>query len=229
MGASLRAHMKKQAATSTDSTKGTNTDDLVCADPAAQRAALDQTRLGNAEVQERLRQQGTGASYGRAPEGADGRPVGPYAAVEGSQDTGISGGAGLLHGDSEQGGKVDILSANAGFGVLGGGDSTRYGMRGDAQVFNAGSGDAGVVGGDFGIAAAGAEATLGGDGASLGAGASVLQGGVRFGENDAERANDTQLRVGAGMGVGASGRLHWTDTDGDGRREYGVGGDVGPL
>ena len=96
-------------------------------------------------------------------------------------------------------------------------------------MLNATSGNAGFVGGDFGIAGAGAEASVGEDGATLGAQASVLQGGVRFGENDPARANDTQVRIGVGLGGGGGGRLHWTDTDGDGSREYGFGADIGPV
>jgi hypothetical protein len=30
-------------------------------------------------------------------------------------------------------------------------------------------------------------------------------------------------------GVGAAGRLHFGDSDGDGAREYGIGGDLGPF
>lgn len=49
---------------------------------------------------------------------------------------------------------------------------------------------------------------------------------MKFGTPGAEWEN--QLRVGAGATLGAAGRLHWGDEDGDGWHELGAGFDAGP-
>jgi hypothetical protein len=65
-------------------------------------------------------------------------------------------------------------------------------------------------------------------GAAAGLSAYILQGSVTGG-NIGTGSRDEEGRFGLGAGVGGAGRLHWEDADGDGRREYGLGADVGPF
>ena len=63
----------------------------------------------------------------------------------------------------------------------------------------------------------GAQFTLGGVGATMG----------DFGDIGVGSDQEQQVRVGASAGIGAAGRLHWADEDGDGTREIGFGLDYG--
>ena len=70
-----------------------------------------------------------------------------------------------------------------------------------------------------------ADAWVGEDGLALGAGATLLgaAGGLEHDPTTADGAWRAGLSEGPSVGV----RGHWGDTDGDGRREYGFGFDVG--
>ncbi|MGF1583170.1 MAG: YtxH domain-containing protein [Gemmataceae bacterium] len=73
---------------------------------------------------------------------------------------------------------------------------------------------------------ANAEASAGQDGASLQAGAAFVEADITIGKSDASQDDDVQARLGVSVGVGGGGRLHWSDEDGDGVREYGFGADI---
>jgi len=160
-------------------------------------------------------------------QGAD-RPM-PYAHLSAMDSGSLQAGLGMIHGSWGNGAALDVLSANGEIGLMGGAGQRRLGARGDAQMFKGNTPTNFPIGGEMGIFDAAAEASIGQDGATLGAGASVIDGALRLGSNNKDRANDTTLRIGAGFGVGAAGRLHWGDTDQDGHREYGFGADVGPV
>lgn len=75
-----------------------------------------------------------------------------------------------------------------------------------------------------------AEASFNPDkGAQLGATAYLVQGALEGGHLSADSQHDQIGRFGLAAGVGAAGRLHWDDADGDGIREIGFGADIGPV
>ncbi len=135
-------------------------------------------------------------------------------------------GLGMLHGPNG-----DVMSANAQLGVWGDEKGQRIGARGNAQMAkgNAFSQENGL-GVEGSVFSAGAEMSAGSDGATIGAGASVIDGAVTVGGfNRDDSWADSQVRGGLGFGVGAAGRLHWSDTDQDGVEEVGFGFDAGPV
>jgi hypothetical protein len=87
-------------------------------------------------------------------------------------------------------------------------------LRGEVEAV---SGEAELSLGNDGFTG-GAQVTLGGVGATMG----------DFGDVGVGSESEQQLRVGVNAGVGAAGRLHWTDEDGDGNTEWGFGVDYGP-
>ncbi len=99
-----------------------------------------------------------------------------------------------------------------------------YGQRGD------GTGPGGVYG-NLQADALGADAQAQFNpqqGANVGATAYLAQAAITAGDIGTD-ATDSEARIGLAAGVGAAGRLHWDDADGDGNREYGFGADIGPL
>ncbi len=110
-------------------------------------------------------------------------------------------------------------------------DTWRYGTRANLQMargqaFSQENG----VGVDGGVFSADAEISVGNDGLTVGAGANAVHGAVTLGGfNPDDSWADSQLRLGASLGVGLAGRLHWADSDGDGVREIGLGADIGPF
>jgi hypothetical protein len=143
--------------------------------------------------------------------------------------------SGLTHGDigDKHGlhGRTDILtgggfaglSSEGQYGVGLGGKAAHgeigYGTPGDGLY---GSADVDAFGAD-------AQAWVDPDkGAAVGAGAYFVQGSATAG-NIGSGNHDEEMRFGLGAGVGAAGRLHWADSDGDGHREYGFGADIGPV
>ncbi len=111
-------------------------------------------------------------------------------------------------------------------GAIGAGGSAQvarleggWGERGKGPAFSA---DADAFGANF-------DGWVNPDrGAALGASAYIVQGSATAG-NIGTGARDEEARFGLGAGVGGAGRLHWEDADGDGRREYGFGADIGPV
>ncbi len=73
------------------------------------------------------------------------------------------------------------------------------------------------------------EASVTSSQATLGAQASVVAGALSYATQDPTSSQDTVLRGGVSEGPGVALRLHYGDADGDGRREYGFGFDVGPA
>jgi hypothetical protein len=160
---------------------------------------------------------------------------GPYAHFSQADPVDFQTGLGLIHIEGDQQEKLDYVSVNGNIGIFG--DPNKKNMRGglkaDAQLFNGTTGNNGFFGGslglDGGLFGANAEQSIGQDGFTFGAQSYVTQGGVRIGDVSKSEVNDEQLRVGGGVGLGASGRLHWGDQDDDGRKEIGFGFDAGPL
>ena len=157
-------------------------------------------------------------------------------------DTGpgrANGGFGLQSGliGSQDGAHLssDLLSANGTWGARQESDgSMTYGAGAGGKVagINAGYGQQGqgaFVDAQADALGADAQAYLNpNQGANVGATAYLLQGAVQGG-NIGTGSADSEARIGAALGVGAAGRLHWADSDGDGNREYGFGADIGPL
>ncbi len=169
--------------------------------------------------------------------GSDGEAQGPYAFASANRDAhgnarGYSTGIGLAHGQSG-GASYDVLSANANFGGWrdAGGD-TNVGFGADAQVAKFGiapGGPLGNFGFDVGALDASANASFNKNTAGIGAQANLIEGSVSHGTSDRNSADDRFIRLGGSVGVGAAGRVHYGDADGDGRREYGFGFDAGPV
>lgn len=152
---------------------------------------------------------------------------------------GYEGGFGLTGGTGTADGwnlTTNLLQGNGFVGARSEDDGTAWhgaGAHGRVANLNGGYGAAGQggyfnLGGDaFGFDA---EASLNADkGAQLGAGAYIVQGALEGGYNDKNTQHGAMGRIGVGAGVGAAGRLHWGDEDGDGVREIGLGADIGPL
>ncbi|MBL8631843.1 MAG: hypothetical protein JNM40_01375 [Myxococcales bacterium] len=176
---------------------------------------------------------------GRSPyrNGTDGEAQGPYAFASANRDQhgnarGYSTGVGLAHGQSG-GASYDIMSANANFGGWrDAGGETNVGFGADAQVAKFGiapGGPLGNFGFDVGALDASANASFNSSTAGIGAQANLIEGSVSHGTSDRNSADDRFIRLGGSVGVGAAGRVHYGDADGDGRREYGFGFDAGPL
>ena len=67
------------------------------------------------------------------------------------------------------------------------------------------------------------------NGTRVGLSANAAQLALKIGRFDPKNPNDEQLRIGVSAGPGVAIRLHHSDEDGDGRREWGVGLDLGPV
>lgn len=112
--------------------------------------------------------------------------------------------------------------------------STTYGEGHSVRVagVNVGYGQRGEGAyGEFQADALGADAQAqfnAEQGANVGATAYLAQAALTTGDIGTD-ATDREARIGLAAGVGAAGRLHWADSDGDGNREYGFGADIGPL
>jgi len=169
--------------------------------------------------------------------------MGPYS-WHGTNSDGIGGGNefgfGLVGTTGPMGdpnglhGRADSFTGGGFFG-LGSDGQIGGGIKGSAAHADIGWGQAGQPGGGF---YGGADVDAFGfdahswvnpdKGASAGASAYVLQGSATLG-NIGTGNHDEESRFGLGLGVGAAGRLHWDDADGDGLREYGFGADIGPI
>ena len=173
---------------------------------------------------------------GRMPT-TNGRPNGGFGYASTNRDSsgaarGYSAGAGFFSSPvGTNGGRLDSLAAQAHIGGW-------RGENGDTNVgFNAeangakftiptpsGSnlmGPAGRIDGEAFTANAGAYANS--ETASFGAGANLIAGSATFGTQQEQR------RYGLSAGVGAAGRAHYGDADGNGVRELGFGFDAGPV
>lgn len=165
----------------------------------------------------------------RPDRGPNGQPAGPYAHMSTMDSGSFQTGFGLFKNQWSNGASLDVMNADLETGLMGAPGQRRIGTKASAQMFNGKTPDNFPIGAEMQIFNAGAESTIGEDGASFGLGAGVISGAARFGQNTADRNNDRQFRIGGGLGVGGAGRLHWSDTDGDGQREYGFGADIGPV
>ncbi len=146
---------------------------------------------------------------------------------------GIVGGAGTANGGHIEAG---LLQGSGFVGARSEDDGTAWhgaGAHGKVAGLSGGygqSGSGGYIQGGADAFGFDAEASVNPDrGAQLGAGAYIVQGAVEGGYNNAQTNQGGMARLGVGAGVGAAGRLHWGDEDGDGFREYGLGADIGPV
>jgi hypothetical protein len=156
--------------------------------------------------------------------------LGPYLHASEIDNRWLQVGAGLLHKEFDHGAGIDVMTSNLDFGVFGNiGENARLGGRANAQMFKGVTSDNQSFGFDGSVFSAESEMSGGEDGATIGASASVIQGGARIGNITSEEMNDEQFRAGLGFGTGASARFHSSDQDQDGRREWGIGADFGPL
>lgn len=175
---------------------------------------------------------------GQAPLDANNQAVGPYAYFMGNPNGpddgnwgGINLGAGLMNGTVGSPGNqasMSILNADLGLGefVDPATGTVNYGADANANLIKFGMAPGnglGPIGFDVGVANADAGAYGNSSDMSVGAEASLINGAVTVG------GKENSVRVGASLGVGLAGRLHYGDTDHDGVRELGFGVDVGPL
>lgn len=79
------------------------------------------------------------------------------------------------------------------------------------------------------VAEAGFEGSVGADGATFGAGVTGGGAAIDCTKGSKQDVDIALARGGLNGGGGAALRLHWSDTDGDGLREFGAGGDIGPF
>lgn len=124
-----------------------------------------------------------------------------------------------LRGDD---GRLGLLTTDHRWGGFEEDGATRYGITGRGEFLGGEYGE-----NSFSMLGFGYDAWGGEDGFSLGVGATVL-GGVGGLEHDPTRA-DGAGRFGLSEGPSLGLRGHWGDTDGDQRREYGIGFDIGPV
>ncbi len=164
-----------------------------------------------------------GWSPDRYPEGQ----AGPYAHLgyyNDESNTALQAGLGVASGENG-----NLMSANGTVGTWGETSAdARVGVKADAQVVKGGGfSEEYGIGGEAGLADASAEMSVGADGLTVGAGAALIDGAVTLGGFNADdSALDSQLRIGAGLGPGVTGRAHWGDSDGDGYQELGLGADI---
>jgi hypothetical protein len=168
-----------------------------------------------------------GYAYGNEVRNSDGRLVGHEGGF------GIASGIGNENGWNYQ---QQLLQGNGFTGARSEDDgSAWYGIGGHLRAAGLQGGYGKPGNGGYGqltadAFGADAEASLNPDrGAQVGAGAYIVQGAVEGGYNNRDTQHGVSGRIGAGAGVGAAGRLHWADEDGDGVREVGLGADIGPV
>lgn len=142
---------------------------------------------------------------------------------------GWSAGAGLLSGPIGANGEArgDVLAAQGHFGGWRGEDGrTNVGFNADAALARVGmpmGGALGPVGFDAEAMTANAGGYVNSETASLGMGANAVAGSISAG------TAEHNGRFGLSAGVGAAGRAHYGDSDGDGVMEMGFGADIGPV
>jgi hypothetical protein len=164
---------------------------------------------------------------------ADDKPYNPWAAhadetTAGSGVSsvhGLSAGAGVLHDESGNL-QSDLFDGNFNVGGWTDTGGTHYGLHGDAQVVHEAvpfNGPVPYIGTEFDLLRASGDASVGSDTAALGVSANVVDGAVTLG------SQKNNLRLGASIGLGLGGRLHYGDADKNGIPELGVGADVGPF
>ena len=83
--------------------------------------------------------------------------------------------------------------------------------------------------GEIEVASGSAEASIGSQGATFGASFNAIGAGLQTQAFSKADTMESRHHLGVGLGVGAAGRLHWGDEDGDGFQELGFGFDAGPL
>jgi hypothetical protein len=194
---------------------------------------LDVSTPSSGDFMQRTRpqrtQQSEGYAYGDASERT--RPNGAPLWSNGGfgLQSGLIGSEDGLHASS------DLLSANFVDGARQEDDGSwtyGQGLGGKVAGVNVGYGERGQGNFlDFQADALGADAQAylnPENGANVGATAYWAQAALTGG-NIGTGAADSEGRIGLAAGVGAAGRLHWGDADGDGNREYGFGADIGPL
>jgi hypothetical protein len=136
-------------------------------------------------------------------------------------------GLGLFSGQLGQGARADVCQMQSHYG--GWGDEsgrTNYGFEDDAALARIGMSPGGALGPfgfDTGVLTANRSLKVNDETASVGAQANLIEGSVSVGNQE------HGIRIGGSLGVGAAGRVHYGDADGDGVREYGFGFDIGPV
>jgi hypothetical protein len=169
--------------------------------------------------------------WGREPAQYGERPRG-HAYAKTNDVNGVEAGFAAVAGSGDIGGvRVDpsMLYGQGRAGAWRDDNATRYGISGNAGVARMDINKGGLVSGDIGAFTAGAEASAGTNGATLGATANIVEGSITMGNFTNSSNNQSNMRLGLSAGVGAAGRLHWGDSDGDRHREYGFGFDAGPV
>ncbi|MBI5565414.1 MAG: DUF4157 domain-containing protein [Chloroflexi bacterium] len=186
------------------------------------RGVYDRYQAGSALPQ--------GTSQGIEPSATD---PGAYAYQKHNEQGGVESGIGAFHGEGDIGGVPvtdDILNIDEKIGAWGDNGGTRYGYNLGGGVAKMGFNKGGAVSGDVGAGTFGLDASINPDqGLSVGAQANILEGSMTLGNFTGDDNAEESLRLGASLGEGYAGRLHWGDSDSDQHREYGFGFDAGPV
>jgi Ca2+-binding RTX toxin-like protein len=103
---------------------------------------------------------------------------------------------------------------------------TQYGMKDSASVIKLSSDNKRAVSGSLAFGTYDSEASIGSQGLILGHSANLVEVSGQLGSMSKDRQNDTTLGLSTGIGGGSSYGLHWDDSDGDGKREYGFTLDI---
>jgi hypothetical protein len=161
------------------------------------------------------------ARYLQAVGSREPRIEGPYAraGVNSSRDR-VEAEAGLMRLRTRKGGYMTAVSAKLTAG--------REGVNGEAQMFHGRTGKAAVQG-ELEVLRGNAYAIRNKDMTGCGATASVIGGAVTVRAMSPKTDDDVVVRAGAALSAGGAVRVHHSDEDKDGKKEYGLGVDVGPV
>jgi hypothetical protein len=151
--------------------------------------------------------------------------TGPYLYGGQNDAGGYEGGFGVYHDERHDGVRQDLLYEGGAVGAWeenGGGK--QYGIKRNAGVYRVRGPNGGLD-----AATAGAELSAGENGIRVQGGATG--GGIQgtWGGFDKESDDDTEISLGLSEGPSFGLRFHWGDSDGDGKREWGGGFDLGPV
>jgi hypothetical protein len=156
--------------------------------------------------------------------------AGPHFNADLNDRGGLETDFGLLRIENEDGSRLTGLDAEAEFGVwTDATGETRTGTRADGQVFGVSGPEDMLVRPELDVLGFNKETSYSDSELRFGVQGYLAQGAFTLTESDASRHTDVTQRFGLGAGVGAAGRLHYGDADGDGYREYGFGFDGGPF
>jgi hypothetical protein len=156
--------------------------------------------------------------------------AGPHFTADLNAQGGLEANVGLLHLAGSDGSRLSGFDVETEQGIWADArGETRLGSRIAGEAFGVAGPEEMLVRPELDILGFEKETSVSEGEAELGAQAYLVQGAFTLTESDPTRDTDVTQRFGLGVGIGAAGRLHFDDQDGDGYREYGFGVDAGPF